>query len=92
MKRVKIPTCFEDAIPNKDGYVSFDSSIYQDGGWYCSKCGTLLQGEGHSVGLADDDEGLHWRTFCDDCWNEIKRYSRKKIYNRYDESQPYPGR
>lgn len=32
----------------------------------------------------DDDEGIEWRTFCADCYNEVSTQDPETVYNQFE--------
>lgn len=32
----------------------------------------------------DDDEGIEWRTFCSDCYDEVSNQDPETVYNQFE--------
>lgn len=64
-------------------YEKFSNKFYGDYG--CSRCGKTLKGWCNCVGVYDDEDGLEWRSFCDECWPNITG-TPDEIYNQYPDA------
>ena len=57
------------------------------GNYKCSCCkDTLLEGWYNYVGDVKDEEGYHWRGFCNKCWKTVSKKTNKEIYSQYEEA------
>jgi len=53
-------------------------------------CGPKGEMEAYSYNYVsepgDEDEGVRWRTFCDDCWAQVENLSEPEILDLYPPS------
>ena len=49
---------------------------------------TPLEGPCYCVGEAEDDEGINWRSFTPEHWEQVKHLSDQEIFENYP-AAPY---
>ena len=67
--------------------IEFKNTFYGD--YKCSGSGEPLYGLCYCVGLEDDDEGLYWRSFTPEFWNNnIKdKMTINEVYENFEPSK-----
>lgn len=56
----------------------------------CCSCKAELVGETNIVcDKIHDEEGYHWRAFCDTCWDKVKNEPAEKLYRDYPVTPSY---